>query len=68
MMKSKQIIWYLCGIILVLPSLMYFIINGYLWLFGNSTPNANKMFYTATIGISGVFLIIFIADLWDILR
>lgn len=51
---KKHIIVAILGCILVLPSLLYFVANGYWWLFGEQNYDSDKMGASLFVGILGL--------------
>ena len=59
-MSKKQIAWCAYVIVFVLPSALYFTVNGYWWLFDGNEPIFKKMYASLVV----VFFGSFIAGAW----
>lgn len=64
----KKVMWCLFVAIFVLPSALYFVVNGYWWLFDGNIPIPDKMTASFLITLFGSSIAGMWADLGEVWR
>ena len=61
--KNQRILSIVLYIVFVLPSTLYFVINGYWWLFDGNQPYANKMIVAFMVTVATPFFVLWWSEL-----
>lgn len=67
-MNKQQVIWLATAVIFVAPSLLYFVVNGYWWLFDGNRLDQDKMFAAGLISFTGSYSLVVwacIEEVWE---